>query len=59
MPRLDLTCSDCGRDFYFKEKDQQFYTKHGYDMPKRCWDCRQLRKKQKQDKAIAAVKKSE
>lgn len=58
MPNLNLTCIDCGNDFYFKEKDQLFYAKQGYDAPKRCWDCRKIRKEEKQNKAISAIKKA-
>jgi hypothetical protein len=57
MPDLHLTCCDCGKAFYFKEKDQEFYAKHGFDTPKRCWNCRQERKKQKQNKAMSAVRR--
>jgi hypothetical protein len=57
MPDLHLECCDCDKDFYFKEKDQSFYALHGYDNPKRCWDCRQERKKKKQSTAKSAVYK--
>ncbi len=59
MPNLHLTCCEptCNKEFFFKEKDQLFYSEQGFDPPKRCWDCRQERKRQKQDKAISAVTK--
>ena len=59
MPNLNLQCCDCPKEFYFKEKDQMFYAQQGYDAPKRCWDCRQVRKAEKQAKALAAVYKKD
>jgi hypothetical protein len=59
MPSIHLECCDCDKEFYFKEKDQEFYAKHEYDTPKRCWDCRQARKKAKRGLATSAVYKKE
>jgi len=40
-----LTCSDCGTAFTFSVKDQEFFQTKGYtNEPKRCPDCRQTRK---------------
>lgn len=59
MSDLELKCSDCGKDFFFKEKDQEFYKKMEFSYPKRCWDCRQIKKNKKLDKAKAAAYKKE
>lgn len=50
-------CVQCEREFYFKPEEQEFYKKHGYDFPKRCWNCRQQRRKVKENKAAAVVYK--
>ncbi|HEX3662742.1 MAG TPA: CxxC-x17-CxxC domain-containing protein [Acidobacteriaceae bacterium] len=41
---LQLTCSDCGREFTFTSEDQAFFQERGYSAPKRCKNCRQARK---------------
>ena len=44
-----LTCSDCGATFTFSAEDQEFYRSKGYaNEPKRCPDCRQKRKSDRQ-----------
>lgn len=47
MPNIDLKCADCGNDFYFTERDQEFYRTKGFSQPKRCFQCRQKRKEEK------------
>ena len=42
----DLTCGDCGEVFIFSEKDQEFFSKKGFQDPKRCPACRRARKGQ-------------
>ena len=44
-----LTCADCGRDFSFSERDQEFYREKGFEPPKRCKDCRDAKKVQRGD----------
>jgi CxxC-x17-CxxC domain-containing protein len=41
---LQLTCSDCGREFTFSTEDQAFFRERGYSTPKRCKACRQAKK---------------
>jgi len=42
-----ITCKDCGREFIFSVRDQQFYAEKGFqNEPQRCRDCRQTRKNQ-------------
>jgi len=44
-----LECSDCGNTFTFTAKDQEFFQSRGYtNEPKRCPECRQARKLERQ-----------
>jgi CxxC-x17-CxxC domain-containing protein len=43
-----LECSDCGVTFTHSVEDQEFYQSKGYtNEPKRCPDCRQKRKSER------------
>ena len=43
-----LQCSDCGVTFTHSAEDQEFYQSKGYtNEPKRCPECRQARKTQR------------
>ncbi len=43
-----LQCSDCGNTFTHSVEDQEFYQSKGYtNEPKRCPECRQLRKSER------------
>ncbi|MFC1899790.1 zinc-ribbon domain containing protein [Chloroflexota bacterium] len=40
-----MQCSDCGATFTFSAEEQEFYQSKGYtNDPKRCPDCRRVRK---------------
>ena len=39
-----LTCADCGQDFVFTARDQEFYADRGFTEPRRCSSCRASRK---------------
>jgi CxxC-x17-CxxC domain-containing protein len=39
-----LTCSDCGMEFEFTEREQAFYAEKGFTEPRRCSSCRASRK---------------
>lgn len=39
-----IKCQDCGEDFIFTERDQNFYQEKGFEPPKRCKFCRNARK---------------
>lgn len=41
---LQLACCDCGEQFVFSGKDQEFYDQKGFQHPKRCPVCRANRK---------------
>ena len=43
-----LECSDCGSEFTFSADEQEFFQTRGYtNEPKRCPECRQVRKAQR------------
>lgn len=44
MPDQTIRCQDCGQDFAFTERDQDFYAGKGFTPPKRCRPCREKRK---------------
>ncbi len=44
MADKTLTCSDCGMEFAFTEREQEFYTEKGFSEPRRCPSCRASRK---------------
>ena len=40
-----LTCKECGREFVFTAREQEFYAEKGFaNQPQRCRECRQARK---------------
>lgn len=39
-----LTCADCGHDFVWSAREQEFYREKGFQQPKRCKDCNRARK---------------
>jgi len=43
-----LECSDCGATFTFSAQEQEFFQSKGYtNEPKRCPECRQARKQER------------
>lgn len=44
METKTLVCMDCGNEFQFTTKDQEFYQEKGFKAPKRCRTCRDIRK---------------
>ena len=48
MDDKTLLCKDCGAQFTFSVRDQQFYAEKGFENePQRCRDCRNARKNQR------------
>ncbi len=48
MQDKTLICKDCGAQFVFSVRDQQFYAEKGFENePQRCRDCRSARKNQR------------
>ncbi len=42
-----LTCKDCGTQFVFSAREQQFFAEKGFvNQPQRCRECRQARRSQ-------------
>jgi CxxC-x17-CxxC domain-containing protein len=39
-----LTCADCGQEFVFSGREQEFYATRGFSEPRRCSSCRASRK---------------
>jgi len=46
-----LPCVDCGEKFVFRKEEQTYFIDRGYPEPKRCFDCRRVKRKKKR-KAI-------
>ena len=44
MADKTLSCSDCGMEFEFTEREQAFYAEKGFTEPRRCSSCRASRK---------------
>ncbi len=40
-----ITCKDCGNEFVFTAREQQFFAEKGFqNQPQRCRECRQARR---------------
>jgi len=49
-----LTCKDCGSQFAFSAREQQFFADKGFqNQPQRCRECRQARRSQNGDQTAA------
>lgn len=45
-----IKCLDCGTEFVFSARDQEFYAEKGFtNEPKRCKECRDKRKAEKRN----------
>ena len=42
-----LTCADCGQDFVWSAREQEFYREKGFQQPKRCKACNRARKERR------------
>ena len=42
-----LTCADCGHDFVRGAKEHEFFHEKGFQVPRRCNDCRQAQKERR------------
>ena len=59
MSDQQITCSECGDIFIFRDAEQQFYTERGLaSPPKRCKTCRQARRAEREGVAQAAADKA-
>lgn len=46
-----IVCKDCGREFTFTERDQDFYQSKNFSEPVRCKDCRNAKKARNSERA--------
>ena len=47
-----LVCKDCGNEFIFSAREQEFYAEKGFqNEPARCKDCRNAKKSQRNNSA--------
>ena len=44
-----LICNDCGKEFTFTAEEQEFFAQKGFSEPKRCPECRALKKAQRNE----------
>ena len=44
MEDKTLKCIDCGKEFIFTARDQEFFAQKGFSEPKRCKECRDAKK---------------
>jgi len=44
-----LTCADCGQEFVFSAREQEFYASRQFSEPRRCGSCRASRKASRGD----------
>ncbi len=44
-----LTCADCGQEFVFSSREQEFYASRQFSEPRRCGACRASRKASRGD----------
>ena len=52
-----IKCLDCGTEFTFSARDQEFYAEKGFtNEPKRCKACRDARKQEKRYLFVGNIK---
>jgi len=44
LENIVITCSDCGLEFVFSVGEQQYYSSKSLSTPKRCPQCRKIRR---------------
>jgi CxxC-x17-CxxC domain-containing protein len=44
MSDVEITCAECGTQFPFTEREQEYYTERNLSQPKRCKACRDSRR---------------
>ena len=55
MPKKWVDCIECPNNFYITERDQEFYAQRGLVLPKRCFQCRQKNKREREESRSAQV----
>lgn len=51
---IAIKCATCGREFLFTAKEQEFFLNKGFKEPRHCRECRQSRKRER-EQAVAAA----
>lgn len=46
-----IVCKDCGKEFIFTERDQEFYASKNFSEPVRCKECRAAKKARNAERA--------
>ena len=54
MPDMQLRCCECGGVFLHSEGAQQFYKEKGFEVPKRCKECREAKKRRLEESGMGA-----
>ena len=49
MENKEIKCADCGEMFDFSIGEQKFYQEKEFSNPKRCKECRRIRKEKRED----------
>ena len=52
----ELVCTDCGKKFVFNKGEQAYYLDRAYIEPKRCADCRKIKRKERKKKRRQLIK---
>lgn len=50
MKDRTIECRDCGNQFVFSAREQEFFAEKGFQEPKRCKHCRDSRKSAKRER---------
>lgn len=45
---ITAICKECGSEFVITPKEQEYMKTMGYELPKRCAECRKIRKQERQ-----------
>ena len=45
-----ITCNECGRIFCLSENQIEWYLSKGWNLPKRCFTCREIKRNNKNNK---------
>lgn len=52
MEQEEIICKECQNAFTLDQRDLDFFTDKGFDLPKRCLECRKRRRKDKREAEI-------
>ena len=46
---IKITCKECGAEFLFTESENKFYLEKGFEITKRCKECRRNARKRRKE----------